>query len=616
MKSATHHSSGSSMPLWQLVGLIVMASILLGSPLLACLVYHRRREQEHMQTEVRKAFVSAGSADPDSAQTLRARYQTPGRDHYVLPFPVDVAVPPTPRRTVSGSSTVPLLMLSPEAGPSRQVSGAYAYGPGGNSGITMATGAAAHARERETSGGSDDIPRLDSDSYKRERGRGRVRGHANTRETSTALGVDFAERAGTATALAYPETAHRAPQRERQRRVYGAAIGGYGTLGHVMHSTYTAAQRAYRGRHRLNFWSAWMAPWLRGYPGLAAIDEESVGTSRLSRERRRNGRVEIDANAARTTVTSRLRDFGLTLGRNIHGTGSSVASSSAATSTSGFSLSESVGTPPAFEKFDGTAPYNPSMARSLTRRLLKVGFQAKDGVEDNIKEEVAPKGLFGAWKGCADLKRRVLERRQLEGGPRLFSIPKRRATVSGSESGSDDEGSIDNEEQGGMGELAEARTSIRDFAHAFSRDIVGESTTGTVRVYHIDDPGDDTDEADDEDSEDDESDPTSETARSLSRKASATSYISDENTPTTSLAVTANPDGSKADEVSPAGTLRGRRTIRGISEAPGSQKMRMERNTPQSTGSRVALAVAAAGNAAAEKETNGTTNYGRDDEVD
>ncbi|KAF3915485.1 hypothetical protein ABW21_db0201844 [Orbilia brochopaga] len=543
-------------PLWHFVGLIFMFSILIGSPIFVCFVYHRRREQEHLQTEVRKAtFAVAGSADTTSGLTLRSRYQVPGRDHYVLPFPPEVNVPPTPRRSASGGSTVPLLTLSPEAGPSRNVSGSYSYTH------TMATDAVDNARRHDTS-----------------------------REVSgsgtSGLGVDFAERAGAATALAYPETVHRGLQRQRMDGINGA--GGYGTLGHVMHSTYTAAQRAYRARHRLNFWAAWMAPWLRTPSRLAAIDEESVGTSRHGKSRRdRNANTD----AQKTAAATQPRDIKPNRqGHMVRGSNGSTG-----TLTSGYSMGTSFDTPPAFTKIDVNAGYNPSMARSLTRRLLKVGFEAKDGVDADAGEVKKSKSVSNVWKGRAELKKRAMERRKAQGSGQRFSLPRRR--FAGSEE------SIVEEDISVIGELALSETSIRDFAHAFNKDIVGESATGTVRHHEIDDPIDYSDDEQDGTTADKENtdtpstiiagppaatmDTTTEISQSLVNMSPST-RLHDENKPTRSAGATLMTNIRDGDTVDDS-TLRGRRTRRAIS-MPGTQKLRMTRNTPKNTGSRVALA--------------------------
>ncbi|KAK6349465.1 hypothetical protein TWF696_005749 [Orbilia brochopaga] len=551
------HFGSTDLPLWQFVGLIFMFSILIGSPIFVCFVYHRRREQEHLQTEIRRAFTIAGTTKTNGGMTLRARhqYQVPGRDHYILPFPHDVTVPPTPRRSASGGSTVPLLTLSSEGG-SRNVSGSYTFCQQTH---TMSTDAVECERER---------------SY----ARGLEGRHDVTREVSAAsLGGDFAERSGTAAAVAYPEVVHRGPQR---RDIGGVGAGGYGTLGHVMHSTYTAAQRAYRNVHRprLNFWAAWMAPWFRMPARLAAIDEESVGTSRHSRGRNRREtnagvNTNVDTAAAQRGVNVAVRRDGER--------GSTV------TSTSGYSMNVSYDTPHAFDKVDGSAGYNPSMARSLTRRLLKVGFEAKDGVEDIVvAEEAKNKGLINVWKGCAELKKRAMERRKAEGSGQLFSIPRRKAA------GALSDGSIEEEEEGrdGIGELEAARTSIRDFAHAFGKDIVGESATGTVRIHEIDDPADYSEDEDKGSAE--VASGTMEASQSLSAKASMSGSVDGraENKPTCSPTSTSTSThyGMENDST-PVGTIRGRRTKRNSKSSPGTQKMRMERNTPKNTTSRVAF---------------------------
>ncbi|KAF3925791.1 hypothetical protein ABW20_dc0101833 [Dactylellina cionopaga] len=536
------HFGHTSMPLWQFVGLIVMFSILLGSPIFVCFVYHRRKERDRLRVEVRRAL------------TYRSPYQIPGRDHYLLPFPEDVKMPPTPaRRATSSSSTVPLLVLTP--GNSRVQSRNISPMQG-------RLGSAAHQRQQT----------------------------ATDQRGSTIFNANFAERTGTASSLAYPETAHRGPRRQ------------YGTLGHVMHSTYTAAQRAYRGRHRLNFWSAWMAPWLKNEPRLAIIDEESVGTSRLSRIKQRK-----TGNDSGSSSVSSI--FGPSVARNgvipKDMAGSVGTFQTGTTTTSGYSIR---GTPPAFEKVDAGAEYNPSMARSLTRRLLKVGFEAKDGIATTTLTSAgfpvgteAARQSSGAWKGRTALKKRALERQKSEktGSGRLFSLNFQRKKVM--QDGGEDEDAEDydgedyedeeEEEADGDDEASVdglAKTSIRDFAHAFNQDIFGIkgeeniSTTGTIRIHSLVD--------DDDYDEEDQNRSSTPAETDYSPLIAATTNLEsnsviDENIPT----VSTTPSTTRTKVSTPMGTMRGRKTFRDLADTPNSQKKRMERNTPKNTTSRVAL---------------------------
>ncbi|EPS35275.1 hypothetical protein H072_11510 [Dactylellina haptotyla CBS 200.50] len=530
------------MPLWQFVGLVVMFSILLGSPIFICFVYHRRKERDRLTFEVRRTITSL---DP-----FRSPYQVAGRDHFMVPFPDEVTMPPVPtrERVVSSSSSVPLLSLSPGNSrvQSRNVSPVIIQGRL----VTMGQ----QSQHREILVAANTITTTVGVT---------VDGGGDIGE---GLNVNFAERSGTVSSIAYPEMAHRAPA---GGGVYGGRRG-YGTLGNVMHSTYTAAQRAYRGRHRLNFWSAWMAPWVMDDNRLEVIDEESAGSGRAK------GRFEGELSAAGSSVDfMRVTTGQSTSSRDIAGSVGTME-----TTTSGFSMR---GTPPAFEKVDFNAGYNPSMARSLTRRLLKFGFEAKDGIAATVGGTMeTARQTSGAWKGRLELKKRALERKKSL-GDRLFSFQKKKSDQEFDET---DDGGDEYEEEGGdelenCGEEVHRRssdqTSIRDFAHAFRQDITGKddesaSNTGTIRVHQIDD--------DDEEYQDQLPGTLRETncaSTSAPLETSDLGLTTNENLPTNAAVTT------------PTGTLRGRKTLRNMADTPDSQKERMARNTPKNTVRRIAL---------------------------
>ncbi|KAK6506681.1 hypothetical protein TWF481_005140 [Arthrobotrys musiformis] len=552
----------TSLPLWQFIGLLVIFSILIGSPIFVCFVYHRRKERDRLEDVSRRAC----------ARRLRGEYVIAGADYYLVPFPRDISRAPvgnsrvtTPRREVSGSD-VPLLVL------------------------------------KDSGGDGGDISR------------GRVRGRFDGEEREEEEGVmkNFAERAGTVSSPAYPRTVHGVGGNAGRAR----GRGNYGTLGYVMHSTYTAAQRAYRGRRnqmgRLNmgFWTGLVqqiTPW--GLKGggvggkLEAIDEESVGSSRF----RGSSNVDIVSNS--TGVLYK---------------GPSGIAGSAGTLESESSGYMSKGTPPTFEKVDSREPYNPSLARSLTRRLLKFGFdQVRDGVisphpqqkrnangseEDEDEEAGRGRQVSGVWKKGGELKKRALERKKLDGGGnRLFSFQKKKADDGDNDEGEEDDRGGDTEEIISQEDLA--KTSIRDFAHAFNKDIVGGeegdyddddgiSPTGTIRIHHIDD----------------EEDPQSiilpdekEVTVNASSPSSAFENIDLDPSPAspnvtdttkenvhTITTIDVSPSSITTQiEIStppPAGaTLRGRKTLRDRSSVPRSQRMRMTRNTPKNTLGRTSL---------------------------
>ncbi|KAK6362296.1 hypothetical protein TWF730_005992 [Orbilia blumenaviensis] len=564
---AEYYFGHTHMPLWQFVGLLIMFSILLGSPIFICFAYHRRKERARLDDVDRRA----------SAQKSWPEYVTSGRDYYILPFPAkDMRRPPnrvsTPRREVSGNSTVPLLFLEPGGNRSRNIS-------------------PMQGRAIDT---TDDAVGAAGPSNYHER-RLAVSLHD---QREAVLNANFAERTGTVTSVAYPQTAHRVPR-----------TGGYGTLGHVMHSTYNAAQRAYRGRHRLNFWSGWV-PWGKSQARLEAIDEESVGSSRFSKGTNSNpdadkgklgGRHDgsADSSSSNVDIVTRVTIGGTSYKGNAAGAGSSVGTFDS--ETSGFSIN----TPPMFEKVDPREPYNPSMARSLTRRLLKFGFdQTRDGVTTPEREEAdeddgkGAKQASGFWKRGIELKKRALERQKLETGNRLFSFQKKRA-----EDDEDDE----NGREGLQGNVQAdpddlAKTSIRDFAHAFNKDIVGEddeeeeedvvSATGTIRIHRIDDEDDrqsiilseDRDTINTMNSSC--SSPGTSTFEDIDLDSSPTP-ITNENIPTSAVLST-----QVEIPTLTTGTLRGRKTLRDRNSVPRTQKTRMTRNTPKNTLGRTTLQIA------------------------
>ncbi|KAF3310984.1 hypothetical protein TWF173_008991 [Orbilia oligospora] len=400
-------------------------------------------------------------------------------------------------------------------------------------------------------------------------------------EQEAVLNANFAERTGTVTSVAYPQTAHRGSRSDNRGR---GGTGNYGTLGNVMHSTYTAAQRAYRGRHRLNFWSGLMqqVPWVKDRGGrLEAIDEESVGSSRFSRgdnQKGGNKRTTATTTAITTSGASSNVDVNIMTARGSVYRGVIVGSTGTLnTESSAYTMSR--GTPPTFEKVDSREPYNPNMARSLTRRLLKFGFdQVRDGVGNPERSE---RGVGDDWGDEEDID---------EG----------------------QEGGDSHAEEGGTSPDDLAKTSIRDFAHAFKKDIVGSSNdyeefspTGTVRIHHIDDDDDD-DAGEDQQStilsEDKEaiiSSLTSPEATSSSSSTSSPTFddvavdsspITNENVPTITINTTSSSTTTQIEiSTPPMGTLRGRKTLRDKGSVPGTQKMRMARNTPKNTLGRSSL---------------------------
>ncbi|KAK6534967.1 hypothetical protein TWF281_006267 [Arthrobotrys megalospora] len=567
----------TSMPLWQFVGLLVIFSILIGSPIFVCFVYHRRKERDRINDELRRM----------KAHATRPGYSIDGRDYYMVPFPSrDIKRAPssrvgTPRREVSGGSTVPLLVINTPAGSrvsSRNVS--PLQGRIGSFSSSSASAAVVIAGPSSVS----------------------------QEQREAVLNVNFAERTGTASSLAYPKTVHRGTPHPGTTGAGGRnAAGNYGTLGHVMHSTYTAAQRAYRGRHRLNFWSGWMLPpWGgRNQQRLEAIDEESVGSSRFSRGGNRGMRHGADGvgdGATATTATSSSSNVDITRVTR----GGVVAAGSVGTletETSGYSMR---GTPPTFEKVDSREPYNPSMARSLTRRLLKFGFdQLRDGVttpekEDQDDEDGKSGGrqASGVWKKGFELKKRALERKKLETGNRLFSFQKKKGQDDGEEEEEGEETDIDPEDL--------AKTSIRDFAHAFNQDIVGGedgvvSATGTIRIHRIDDEEDQSIIlSEDTTTTSTSSSPDTATFDDIDLdQPSSPNPITNENVPTNTASTT------QIEISTPAGTLRGRKSLRDRSSVPGTQKMRMTRNTPKNTLGRAALQISME---EIERETEGVVS--------
>ncbi|KAK6542860.1 hypothetical protein TWF694_006799 [Orbilia ellipsospora] len=528
-------------PLWQFVGLIIAFSILIGSPIFICFMYHRRKERDRLTFEVRRTFTSR---DP-----FRSPYLVTGRDHYMVPFPDEVKMPRSPSRPgviaggrkVSGSS-VPLLTLTP--GNSRM----------GSRNVTPATlmTMAQQSQGREMQAAS---------------------------QAGDALGANFAERTGNVASLAYPKTAHRG----------GLGRVNHGTLGHaIMQSTYTAAQRVYRGREKMNFWSAWMGPWLRnGNGGLSVIDEENVGSGRAAKGKM-NSNVNVGVSGydgMRSSEESIMRVITNDSGSSAGLSSQAVAGSAGTfeTTTSGFTMR---GTPPTFNKVDALAGYNPNMARSLTRRLLKVGFEAKDGIAATISGKIESSGQFsGGWKGRLELKKRAMERKK-SGGGRLFSFQKKK-TGEEAEDGNNGEDENGEEEEDKSFKRPSIKvmdkTSIRDFAHAFTQDIIGTggdkdvpSTTGTIRVHQID-----------EDEEPQQLPIPQNSHTNPSGSANATepakldSKVIDWNVPATQ---------ALAAEFSVShGTHRGRRATRSLEDIPNSQKKRMARNTPKSTVGRIAL---------------------------
>ncbi|KAF3914164.1 hypothetical protein AA313_de0210017 [Arthrobotrys entomopaga] len=572
-------------PLWQFVGLIIAFSILIGSPIFICFMYHRRKERDRLTFEVRRTFTSR---DP-----YRSPYLVTGRDHYMVPFPDEVAIPRSPSRPgvsgvassrkVSGSSVVPLLNLTP--GGSR----------GGSRNVTPATlmtmGQQSHGREMAGQGYDNEVPPGGDDF--------------------------FAERAGNAASLAYPRAAHRG----RLERV------NYGTLGvgAIMQSTYTAAQRVYRGREKMNFWSAWMGPWLRkngnngnGGALLPIIDEESLGSGRAAAAKGKNNNNNINPGvnvggmvaggydggggmhmgSSEESITKVItNDSGTTATSSSRDMATSVGTFETTTTTSGFTMR---GTPPTFDKVDALAGYNPNMARSLTRRLLKVGFEAKDGIAATISggKIESSRQASGPWKGRLELKKRAMERKK-SGGGRLFSFQKKKSGEGGVEDGNESEDEDIEEGEGvrrpgiiqGMD-----KTSIRDFAHAFTQDIIGTagtedvpSTTGTIRVHQIEEEEEEEEDQPEQSpvpqNKDTDSANDSITGTTTTESAKLDSKIIDWNVPT--MTVQAVPPVGPL--TTPPRTLRGRRTTRSLEDVPNSQKKRMARNTPKSTVGRIAL---------------------------
>ncbi|KAK6521830.1 hypothetical protein TWF506_002034 [Arthrobotrys conoides] len=578
--TAEYYFGHTHMPLWQFIGLLIIFSILIGSPAFVCFVWHRRKERDRLEDVNRRAL----------AQKHRPEFVIDGRDYYLLPFPHrDIKRRPstsrgeTPRRDASGGSTVPLLVLNGRT-------------PGGSRN-------ASPMMERINGPSSFDGTSLAATSIEQE----------------AVLNANFAERTGTVTSVAYPQTAHRGSRSDNRGR---GGTGNYGTLGHVMHSTYTAAQRAYRGRHRLNFWSGLIqqVPWVKDRGGrLEAIDEESVGSSRFSRgdnQKGGNRRTTATNTVVTTSGASSNVDVNFMTARGSVYRGVIVGSAGTlGTESSGYSMNR--GTPPTFEKVDSREPYNPNMARSLTRRLLKFGFdQARDGVltaerrergceEGDTEDEEDGRGrqMSGVWKKGIELKKRALERKKLETGNRLFSFQKKKAGDDWGDEGDIDEGEEGAEEdEAGPDDLT--KTSIRDFAHAFKKDIVGSSNdyedispTGTVRIHHIDEEDDDQQSIIlSEDRGATISSPLSPEAASPSRPAFDdvdfdSPPITNENAPTTIIINAASSSATTQIEISTPspGTLRGRKTLRDTSSVPETQKMRMTRNTPKNTLGRAAL---------------------------
>ncbi|KAF3087829.1 hypothetical protein TWF102_007349 [Orbilia oligospora] len=591
--TAEYYFGHSHMPLWQFIGLLIIFSILIGSPAFVCFVYHRRKERDRLQDVNRRAL----------AQKHRPEFVIDGRDYYLLPFPhKDIKRRPstsrgeTPRQESSGGSTVPLLVLN--------------------------------GRTTEGSGSASPVM-------------GRIHRPSNlgfdgasmavSMEQEAVLNANFAERTGTVTSVAYPQTAHRGSRSDSRGR---GGTGNYGTLGNMMHSTYTAAQRAYRGRHRLNFWSGLMqqVPWVKDRGGrLEAIDEESVGSSRFLRgdnQKGGNKRTTATTTAITTSGASSNVDVNIMTARGSVYRGVIVGQSTGTLNTESSAYTMSRGTPPTFEKVNSREPYNPNMARSLTRRLLKFGFdQVRDGVgnperserggeyERGEEDEEDGKGrqISGVWKKGVELKKRALERKKLETGNRLFSFQKKKVGDDwGDEEDEGQEGGDSHAEEGGTSPDDLAKTSIRDFAHAFKKDIVGSSNdyeefspTGTVRIHHIDD--DDDDAGEDQQStiltEDKEAiissltspeatspPPSSSSSPTFDDVAVDSSPITNENVPTITINTTSSSTTTQIEISTPTmGTLRGRKTLRDKSSVPGTQKMRMARNTPKNTLGRSSL---------------------------
>ncbi|KAF3936167.1 hypothetical protein ABW19_dt0202291 [Dactylella cylindrospora] len=502
---SNHNFANTGLPLWQFVGLVVVASILVGAPTFACLAYHRRRARD-----TKRKIIGEITGTRKTDYELYHKHH-PRSGHYyddVMPTP-----PRQPRRVTSSGSNVPLLTLSPDRSrnPSRNVSSS----------------------------------------------------HPQPQSNDQQLNAHFAQRTGSASSVAYPEAIHHAPGR-----------GGYGTVGNIVGRTYTAAQRVYRGRLALNFWPSWMTPWFRA-EGLSTIDEESAGSSRIPKmfrnqshpksfEKEPNQQIVIGPEISRVDTRGSVA--------------SGHSGSTQGTSTSGFSMR----TPPTFDKVSERAGYNPNMARSLTRRLLKFGFDEKDGVGITAAAATTPnRRLSGAWKGRVELKRRASERRRTESGKgaRLFSIQKKKLPTKGDGDEEDDElcddyGDEDPEEGTEMtAEQDVARTSITDFAHAFAQNIVSaidgaNSISGTVRIHRVADP------------DDLESSPDRRTDEEMiivtpSTTSDETSLGSDKE----------NTDGMET----PDGTIRGRRSVRDTADTPDSQKKRAARNTPKNSTLRISL---------------------------
>ncbi|KAK6350460.1 hypothetical protein TWF718_003651 [Orbilia javanica] len=578
--AAEYYFGRSHMPLWQFVGLLIIFSILIGSPIFVCFVYHRRKERDRLEDVNRRA----------SAQRNRPEFVVDGRDYYLLPFPSrDIKRRPassmagTPRREVSWGSTVPLLVLNGTPGP-RNVSPIMGRVP--PSGLDGAT--------------------------------------ATSTEQEAVLNENFAERTGTITSLAYPQTAHRGFE-SANRKTQGGT-GSYGTLGYMMRSTYTAAQSAYRGRHRLNFWSNWIqqVPWGKERGGrLEAIDEESVGSSRFSRDSRGEHKKAANANANTTSGASSTVDINVMTARG--GVYKGVIVGSVGTLDSESSGYSTKGTPPTFEKVDPREPYNPSMARSLTRRLLKFGFdQVRDGVivvekkrgmvgnEEEDEEDERGRQVSGVWRKGVELKKRALERQKLENGNRLFSFQKKKMD-DGDNDGEGDAGEQFGPENSNTNPEELAKTSIRDFAHAFNKDIVGDddtssgdegeaiSPTGTIRIHHIDEeedqsiilPKDQETTAPTSPSLEKISSPHAPSSPFVDIDLSSSPNVTNENTAmvttSTSSATISNASRAKIPMPQPTGTLRGRKTLRDTKSIPETQKMRMARNTPKNTMGRMTL---------------------------
>lgn len=132
--------------------------------------------------------------------------------------------------------------------------------------------------------------------------------------------------------------------------------------------------------------------------------------------------------------------------------------------------------PPAFERNSETDPYNPRMARSLTRRLLSLGF-SQDNTEDDADAAMRNENL---WKGRLELKRRAEERKRSEGSNGLLRLFNRQVSES-------------------RCEAVDGREEIIGYADVEEGDSVGAdsdglavtsgriSRTGTIRRHKIED---------------------------------------------------------------------------------------------------------------------------------